>query len=258
MAGMPTVIGVSASAAAGQAAITPAFPSGYTATTNDIAITFCETENTDTVTPPSGWSAVTNSTVSSGTVTRLWAIWRRIQAGDTAPSIADAGDHNIGRMIIVRGCATSGNPWDVLGTSTELVADTSVSIPGVTTTVSNCLVLYAVSTGQDGSSSTAAYSGWADATLANITEQMDNYTASGLGGGFGMASGEMASAGATGAMTATLALTANFKALMTIALREEPPAAEPTHPTIRSPRPIENPAWSAPYIPTNPSTLLGG
>jgi len=221
---MPTVVGVGASAA-GQAAITPAFPGGYTATADDIAVTFCETESGDTVTPPTGWAAVTNVTVSSGTVTRLWAIWRRIQAGDTAPTIADAGNHDIGRMIIVRGCVTTGNPWDVFTTSTELVADTSVSIPGVTTSVPNCLMLYAVSTGQDGSSSTTAYSAWANASLTNVTERMDNYTALGLGGGFGMATGEKAAAGATGAMTATLALTANFKALMTIALKEQVAAA---------------------------------
>lgn len=220
---MPFVVGVGA-AAPGQAAITPAFPAGYTAVADDIAVTFCETETGDTVTPPAGWAAVTNVIVSSGTTTRLWAIWRRIQAGDTAPSIADAGNHNIGRMIVVRGCATTGNPWDTFATNTELTADTSVSIPGVITTVANCLMLYAVSTGQDGSSSTTAYSGWANASLANITEHMDNYTALGLGGGFGMASGEKAVAGATGAMTATLALTANFKALMCIALKEQPTA----------------------------------
>jgi hypothetical protein len=222
---IPTVVDVGASAA-GQAAITPAFPVGYTAVALDVAITFCETENTDTVTPPTNWAAVTNAVVSTGTPTRLWAIWRRLTAGEAAPTIADAGNHNIGRMIIVRGCVTTGDPWDQIGTSTETTADTSVSIPGVTTTVADCLLLYAVSTGQDGSSSTTAYSGWANASLTNVTERMDNYTALGLGGGFGMASGEKATFGATGAMTATLALTANFKALMTIALK--PAAATPS------------------------------
>lgn len=255
---MPSVVGVSATAAAGTAAITPAYPTSYTATADDIAITFCETENTDTVTPPTGWAAITNVIVASGTVTRLWAIWRRIQAGDTAPSIADAGNHNIGRMIIVRGCITSGNPWDTFTTSTELVADTSVSIPGVTTNVADCLVLYAVSTGQDGSSSTTAYSGWTNASLANVTERMDNYTALGLGGGFGVASGEKATAGATGTMTATLALTANFKALMTIALRPVSADPEPKHPLIRGARPVENPAPYGAYAQLSQSTILGG
>lgn len=256
---MPLVIGVSATAAAGTGAITPAYPTSYTAIADDIALTFCETESGGTVTPPTNWAAVTDSIVSSGTTTRLWAIWRRLTAGEAAPSIADAGDHNIGRMMIIRGCATTGNPWNVFTTSTELVADTSVSIAGVTTTVDDCLIVYAVSTGQDGSSSTTAYSGWANASLANVAERMDNYTASGLGGGFGVATGEKATPGATGAMTATLALTSNFKALITIAFRGATVVdTDPRHPLIRSPRPSETISAAGPYAPSSQSMILGG
>lgn len=212
---MPTVVGVGA-LASGANGISPAFPGGYTPVAGDIGCTWLECAATDTVTPPSGWALVINSTVASGTPTKLSVIWRRIQAGDTAPAIADAGNHLVGRMMILRGCVATGNPWNVASQTTELAADTSVSIPGVTTTVANCLLSYGFSTGQD-VSSTAGASGWADASLANVTEWMDNWAIAGDGGGFAMASGEKSAAGATGAMTATLALTPNFKTLITIA-----------------------------------------
>lgn len=233
----PTIVGVGAQAA-GAAGITPAFPGGYTAVADEILLTFRECDNADTVTVPAGWTLVTSVGVASGTTTKLSAIWRRAQNGDTAPTLADAGNHQVGRMIVVRGCVTSGDPWDVFATSTETVADTSVSVPGVTTTVIDCLILAAFSTGQD-IASTAGATGWTNLNLTSVTERMDDWTSQGTGGGFAMASGVKAAAGSTGATTATLSLTANFKALMTIALK--PALSGPTpwrprrlgHPNLR-------------------------
>jgi hypothetical protein len=216
---MPTVVGVGA-AGSTTTTMTLAYPGGYTAVADDIAVSFIETES-EAVTPPTNWGPVTNVTVSSGTITRLSAIWRRLTASEASPLIADPGNHMVGQMIILRGCVTTGNPWDIFGTSTELVADSSVSIPGVTTTVANCLILQAFSTGQDVATTTGVTGTWANAALVNVTERMDNWAIAGLGGGFAMASGEKAVAGATGAMTATMtaSLAANFKALMTIAFK---------------------------------------
>jgi hypothetical protein len=216
---IPTVVGVGA-AVSGLAGITPAFPAGYSAVADDVALTWCECEGADTLTPPSGWPLVTASVLSTGTASKLSVLWRRLLAGDTAPAIADAGNHLLGRMIVVRGCAATGNPWDLFFATTELAADTTVSIPGVTTTANDCLVLTAFGTGQD-VASTAGATAWANATLDGgvVTEQMDNWVADGTGGGFAMASGEKATPGATGATTVTLSLTANFKTLLTIALR---------------------------------------
>lgn len=222
---MPTVVGVGA-AASGQGAITPTFPAGYTAAADDVAVTFCECDSADTLTPPSGWALVTAQSVTSGTTTKLSAIWRRIVGGDTAPQIADAGNHLVGRMVIVRGCVTTGNPWDVATPTQELTADATVSIPAVTTSVNDCLILAAFSTGQD-IASTAGATGWANASLANVAERMDDWTALGTGGGFSMATGEKAVAGSTGATTATLSLVPNFKAQLKIALKGAAAAAAP-------------------------------
>jgi hypothetical protein len=224
---IPTIVGVGAGTS-GTGAVTPAYPGGYTAVADDVALTFVESESTDTVTPPTNWALLIASNLASGVTSKLSVLWRRLTAAEAAPTIADAGDHMNARMIIIRGCATTGNPWDVSTQTTEAVADTTVSIPTVTTTVANTLVLAAFGTGQD-IASTAGATGWANANLASpsITEQMDNWVADGLGGGFAMAAGGKASAGATGATTATLSLTANFKTLITIAMRQPPVVPPP-------------------------------
>jgi hypothetical protein len=218
---VPTVVGVGAATAA-IGAVTPAYPGGYTAIADDCAWTFTECETADTITPPTNWAVCTFANASTGTTpSKLTCLWRRLTAGESAPTIADAGDHINAQMIVVRGCSTVGNPWDIAVGNTELVADTSVSIPGGTTTGDDRLILAAFSTGQD-VASTAGATGWADATLTGVTEQMDNWAIAGAGGGFAMATGVKALAGTVGPMTATLSLTASFKALIYIALRSQP------------------------------------
>jgi hypothetical protein len=230
---MPTVVGVGASVN-GTGDITPPYPGGYTAVADDIAIDIVETES-EIPAPPTNWAQVTTINVASGTVTRLTALWRRLTAAEAAPAITTTANHKIGRMIVVRGCRTAGNPYEAAPATTELVSDTTVSIPGTTTTVADCLMLYAFGTGQDVLSSAGA-TAWADASLANVTERMDDWTTTGLGGGFAMATGEKAVAGATGAMTATLSLAANFKTLMCVSLVGQAPGVFTANPRRRGPK----------------------
>lgn len=213
---IPTVVGVSAAAAAGTGSITPAYPTGYTAVADDIAVTFIETES-ETITAPTNWAVLATVAVASGTLTRLTAIWRRLTAAEAAPAIATTANHKVGQMIVVSGCAASGNPWNVFGTDIELVADTSVSVTGVTTTADDCLIVAAFSTGQDVANTTAL--SWANASLTSVTHRAASWSTAGAGGGFALCTGGKATAGATGATTTTASVAANFKTLMTIALR---------------------------------------
>ena len=212
---MPVVVGVGVSAA-GTGNITPPYPAAYTAIANHVAITFIETTS-EIITAPTNWAQVTTINTTSGELTRLSAFWRRLTNGEAAPAYTTVANHKVGRMIVVSGCRTAGNPFSSNPASLENVSDTTVSIPGTTTVDANCLCLYAFGTGQD-TASTAGATGWANASLASVLERMDDWTSQGVGGGFAMASGEKAVAGATGAMTATLSLLANFKTLMCIAL----------------------------------------
>jgi hypothetical protein len=221
----PTVVNVGA-VDSGTTAITPAFPASIIA--DDILITVAECEGVTApaaYTLPSGWAHITGSPIQEGTNTRLWVIWRRYDGVFTAPSLGDSGDHNVGRMIAVRGVPLSGNPWNVVAVATEAVSDTSATWPGVTTTADDCLILEIISTGAD-VASTAQLGALTNANYSSITERMDNWILSGNGGGIGMVSAVKATAGATGQSTATMT-TAATKALMTLAI---PPdvAAVPT------------------------------
>lgn len=220
----PTVAAVGADSGGSLAAITPAFPAGITA--GDILIGVGESESAEfyPTIDTNGFVHVTGSPVVN-TNSRLSVVWARYDGVMTAHSWGDSGNHNHGRYIAIRGCPSSGNPWNVVQPATENTSDTSATWPGVTTTVTDCLVLEIISTGTD-VASTAQVGALTNAAYTSITEQMDNWVSTGLGGGFGMVSGIKATAGATGQSTATIT-TAATKALMTLAMAPAPPAAGP-------------------------------
>jgi hypothetical protein len=213
---MPVFI-ASGTMAEGTGAIVPGLPAGIRV--NDILLLFVETAN-EAVSTPSGWSTVADSpqgtgTAASTTATRLTVFWRRVVGGETAPTIADPGDHAIGQILAFRNCINTGNPWDVTSGDTA-ASSTSVSIPGDTTTVVNCLVVLAVANQTD--SATAQTSGYTNASLANLTERTDVNTTQGNGGGFAVITGEKAAIGAYGATSATLA-NASVQGRISIALK---------------------------------------
>jgi hypothetical protein len=247
----PTVVAVGA-VATGTTTITPAFPAGITA--GDALFTICGSVGGQNYTLPSGWAHVTGSPVVQGTNTQLTVIWRSYDGVFTAPALTGTVDHSIGRMIAVRGVPTTGNPWDVVATAVEAVSDTSASWPGVTTTVASTLILEICATSADISS--AQISALTNGNYTSITEQIDNATLTGNGGVIICYSGVKATAGATGASTATLT-TAGFKALMTLAVKDATQVVNPQQ-LMRSPRPVEQHTIVGAYAPVNPSTFIGG
>jgi hypothetical protein len=252
----PTVVAVGA-VAASLSAITPAYPAGIAA--GDTLITIAECEGVTApgaYTLPAGWAHITGSPVQQSTNTRLWVIWQTYDGVATAPSLGDSGDHNIGQMIALRGCPTTGNPWDVAATAVEAVSDTSITWPGATTTQPDTLVLEICSTSAD--IGTAQISSITNANYTGITEQIDSATTNGNGGVIICYSGVKTTQGATGQSTGTLA-TAGFKAMMTVAFKSA--TTGPTNPQIlmRSPRPMEQHTVVGAYAsPTTTSTFIGG
>ena len=205
-------------------AITPALPAGIA--TNDILLLFLETSNQAiSISNQNGgtWTQVTNSpqycgTAAGTTGARFTAFWSRYNGTQGAPTTSDSGDHQLGMMIAIRGAAESGNPWDVTAGGVEAVSDTSGSIPGVTTTVANTLVVTAIASSLPDASSTAKFSAWTNANLTSLTERIDNSVTAGNGGGLGVATGIKATAGAYGNTTLTLANSA-YKGMMSIAIK---------------------------------------
>src|SRR4030095_16478763 len=111
---------------------------------NAIRLLFVESAN-EVVSTPSGWTITADSPQGTGTgggttSTRISVFWKRVVGTEVAPVITDPGDHVIAQIHAFRGCIDSGNPWDVTSGDVDAVGSTSVSIPGDTTTVANCLV----------------------------------------------------------------------------------------------------------------------
>jgi len=225
--------------ASGTGAITPALPAGVQA--NDILLLFLETANqaisisnqnggtwtqvTGSISNQNGgtWTQVTGSPQGTGTAggtaaTRLTVFWSRYNGTQGAPTVSDSGNHQLGRMIAIRGATTSGDPWDVTAGGVEAASDTSGSIPGATTTVANDLVVVAIATSLPDADSTAKFSGWTNANLSGLTERTDNTVKAGNGGGLAIATGGKATAGAYGATTVTL-VNAAAKGMMSIAIK---------------------------------------
>ncbi|KKT07613.1 MAG: Fibronectin type III domain protein [Parcubacteria group bacterium GW2011_GWA2_43_17] len=220
---VPTFVAAGA-VASGTGAITPALPAGIA--TNDILLLFLETSNQAiSISNQNGgtWTQVANSpqycgTAAGTTGARLTVFWSRYNGTQGAPTTSDSGDHQLGRMIAIRGVVASGDPWNVTAGGVEAVSDTSGSIPGATTTVANTLVVTAIATSLPDASSTAKFSAWTNANLTSITERIDNSVTAGNGGGLGVATGVKVTAGVYGNTAVTLA-NAAYKGMMSIAIK---------------------------------------
>jgi hypothetical protein len=217
----PTVVntGAVASPAAG-AAVTPAFGTGWTA--NDVMIGLGETIGNQPFTVPTGWAHVTGSPNNLDTTTQGTTLWKRFVGGDTALSWGSPADHGVARLIAIRGCKTTGNPWNATPvTSQDSVASATATWPAVTTTVADCLILFIIMTGRDANATTNLGALTGGTGLTNPVEQMDNWVLTGGGGGIGLITATKATAGSTGSPTATMGST-DSKVLMTLALEPAP------------------------------------
>ncbi|MEP2774657.1 MAG: putative Ig domain-containing protein [Luteolibacter sp.] len=208
----------------GTGTITPALPSGRAS--GDILLLFVETANQAvSISNPNGgtWAEVSGSPQGTGTAagsssTRLTVFWSRYNGTQGNPTVSDSGDHQTARTIAIRGAAASGNPWNVTAGGIESTSDTSASIPGVTTTVPNTLVVVAVAGSLPDANGTANFSGWSNSNLTDLTERTDDTRNSGNGGALGIATGKKATAGATGNTAATHASSA-VKGMISIAIK---------------------------------------
>lgn len=206
-------------------AITPPYPTGGSAPVlNDIALLIVESENQAiSLSVAQGFVELglqANKAAGTGgtdPASRLAVYWKRCVGSDVAPTVAATADHLTGQILLFSGCKTSGNPWNIYAEGNDGGAnDTTGVIPGATTTVANCLIVLISSTSYNGSSTTE-FTVMVNANLANIVERIDNCRTTGLGGGFGVDTGEKAAAGAYVNSTTTLSHT-SYKGATSIAL----------------------------------------
>jgi hypothetical protein len=193
--------------------------------TNDIILIEVEQIGNEAGTAAaSGFAHVLGSPVNVDTSTKLSVLWKRSPAGgETSASVTGPVDHAVTRTITIRGVKASGDPWNVSPTfAQDTAASATATWPAATSTVDGCLFVLCIATGRD-FGTTGNMTTPVAANLTGIVEHMDNWVATGGGGGIGMASGFRPTAGALGTATATMGTT-DAKALMTIVLE---PAAAP-------------------------------
>lgn len=214
---IPTYFGNSTFIGATTASTARSWPVGYAV--GDLAIVLQQTSNQAIVTPPTGCTFIASigtGTPASANATLL-AVYYKYATSLSEPAITsyNPGDHQLTGFLVFRGCAAS-SPIDASSTGTG--ATTSISLPGLTTTTGNCLVLHIVADGAD-LSSVNRYSAWTNADLASVTERAEAGTTSGTGGGMGMATGEKAAAGVVGNGSVTFAFASTNYAAVTIAIK---------------------------------------
>lgn len=205
------------------AVLSPAWPVGHQ--TNDIGLLILVGigNNAYSLSTPAGFVELPSSPQHDGASSlnaRLHVWWCRATSSSmSAPTIQNAtsADAKLAVIVTFRGCTASGNPWDVTSGNTTALG-TAVSVSGNTTTVANALIVSI--NGAKITSNVDEVGSFANADLANLTEQFDASCNIGAGGNLWIGTGVKAAAGVYGATTATLATsTAQSQAAITIALK---------------------------------------
>lgn len=184
-----------------------------------LGLLIVESSGDDATTSPAGWTHVPGSPavdIADATGTKLNVLWRFYNGDGSSVSIADAGDHVIGRLVTFNGVSRSGMANCVAAASTTAVASTSVNWPSINTPSNNCLIVCIGSVPPDTTVATL-WSGFTNANLSDVTDGPEAASAVGNGGNFVYNTGVLASFGSTGVSTGTLS-TAYTHSLITLAL----------------------------------------
>lgn len=191
--------------------VTLASPGGVSHSTDTLLIAAIE-NTAHAVEIPTGWTEAPSSPQSQGsdntaggsriTVLYKWGAGSGTASDDDCFINDNSSDKQIGLIIAITGADTT-NPFNTSAGSTQ-TSTTSATFPGVTTTVDDCLILHITGTDRD-ANSTAEFSSPTNSNLTSLTEEFERSVSTGTGGGVVIHSGVMATAGATGNTTATVA-----------------------------------------------------
>ena len=150
----------------GAASVTVTLP---THTTNDILIVAALNDGGTTMTTAtSGWASIVGI---DSTDNARW-FWKRAASGaETSPVIESTSSDVFCTAWCLRGCITTGNPWDVFDTANALAtAAAEVTAPTITTTGTDRLVcIFAVINDDTAWTTAPPLSGWTLPTNGDIT-----------------------------------------------------------------------------------------
>ena len=178
----------------GTGAISCPWPAGHQA--GDYGLLAVESAG-QTVATPSGWALVGYLEDLAGAADTRTTLFERVAAsgaeGDVA--VADSGDHTVGVVVAYRDVASR---LAEIGEAQNDAVIATCPLDTITTTTPKTRVVYIAGSGVDLGSS-EWFTTWASANLTDIQERFDFSTASGGGGGIGIADGLMAATGSVGA-----------------------------------------------------------
>jgi hypothetical protein len=199
---VPTIVSVG-SAFSSTGAPTATLPGTHAA--GDILVLCLETSNEANLTV-SGYTQLGPKNgiggLSAGSL-KLSIFWKVDGGSESAPTIADSGDHTYGVMFAVRGCPTTVDPFAILGQKWKFTASVTGTSDVGTTMMDNCLIVSIFAHAIDSASAQA--SSPTNAGLTSVTEAFDGATTDGIGGGICVVSGIMANRGTVPATTVTWA-----------------------------------------------------
>jgi hypothetical protein len=223
--GGPSAAFVGTPQSATTAAVTVPWPSHVAGDIGILCVERAGGSASPTLTTANGFVAVPGGEQTTGATTlgtKMTLFWcRATSSAMAAPVVAASADHQYAAIFTARGCIATGNPWDVVGGGVKATASTAVAATGVTTTVPNTTIAYVVA--RDNDTNGAIFTGLTNAGIAFNNTLFDNGTNSGGGGGFAVATGLLAAAGASGSLSGTMA--SGILAWVTIALRPDPDVA---------------------------------
>lgn len=172
----------------------------------DVGIMVIESSGGDTTPTPVGWTHFSWSPVvdiADATGSKLSILYKfAASSSESAVTIADLGDHWVGNIITFSGVADPPNNARSAGVKTT--ASTTATLPSVTPSDDNCIILLICSRPND-SSDTSHFGLAVNSNLTGITKLIEGGTTLGNGGGYVVQMGVMPTAGATGTTTMTKA-----------------------------------------------------
>lgn len=135
--------------------------------------------------------------------TRITVATKRATGTNDRKTSNDTGDHQIGKILGLKaGTYNEENPINASAFGTQ-AATKAVKIPGFTTTVAECLVIGFATGNLPDAPSETEFGAATNASLASITERVDNTTNEGDGGAIYAVTGTKATAGAVSETTLT-------------------------------------------------------
>jgi hypothetical protein len=115
------------------------------------------------------------------------------------PTVADAGDHVLGRIMVVRGAKALGSPVGALASTVS--SGSAHTVPSVTVPRPDCLVACFVARFNDSSSAFVNDSSWNNFPPVALTERSDEGSTTGNGGALAVATGVVSTAQESGSWT---------------------------------------------------------